>query len=78
MDCLPSSHEWSLETRWLLIQEHIEALRWHLEQLEAEKTLSGLLSAREHLQELCLRGVEAHGLLEQLSLVPPESLQSFG
>ncbi|PIQ28571.1 hypothetical protein COW36_12640 [bacterium (Candidatus Blackallbacteria) CG17_big_fil_post_rev_8_21_14_2_50_48_46] len=79
MDCLPALHEWSSRTRWEFIKEHLEALRWHLEQLEAEveKGPHAVISERQHLQEICQRGVETHTLLEQLARLPLDELQEL-
>lgn len=76
MDCLPPRHEWSIGARWLFIKEHLAALRWHLETLEQSLAQGavGLIAERQHLAEICQRGVETHTLLEQLSQLPPETL----
>jgi hypothetical protein len=80
MDCLPSSNEWSQRTRWEFAKEHIDALRWHLEALEKALAQGGapaLINERQHLPELCQRGVEAHALLEQLATLPLEQRQGL-
>jgi hypothetical protein len=77
MDCLPPPEQWSLKSRWLMIQEHLEALRWHLEKLETTATARELIAAREHLREICLRGAEAHSELEQLNQLPQAQLNTL-
>lgn len=79
MDCLPTLGDWSANTRWEFVKEHLSALRWHLESLESalQQGAPVLMAERTHLQELCQRGVEAHTLLELLAELPEEQLQDL-
>lgn len=64
MSCLPGAREWSEATRLALIADHLEALRAHVQALEAALSAGpqALPDAAHHWQEICQRGVEGHEL----------------
>jgi hypothetical protein len=72
MSCLPGAGEWSEATRLALIADHLEALRAHIQALEAalSEGPQGLLDARHHWQEICQRGVEGNEL--SITFLPRE------
>lgn len=71
-DCLPVADDWSAPTQIALIQDHLLALRHHLEALEAAVTAEALLQALPHLTEINARSLEAHDLLQALRRRPAQ------
>lgn len=77
LDCLPSYDEWSPATQFALMLDHLQALRHHLESLEAAagSGAKALIAAGPHLIEINSRSHEAHDLLQSLARQPQETLQ---
>lgn len=69
LDCLPSPDDWSLESQFLMLMEHLRAMRHHLDTLESAAAISAADLVREgpHLIEMNQRFLDAHELLEALS-----------
>ena len=64
MSCLPSSEEWSNETKASLLEDHIEALAYHIESLKhIHSDPQALLKDKAHLIEINQRSLEAYELL---------------
>lgn len=76
LDCLPSYDEWSPHTQFALMLDHLQALRHHLDSLEAAASAgaNALIAAGPHLIEINRRSHEAHDLLQSLARQPQEAL----
>ena len=79
LDCLPTAAEWSPQSQFALMLDHLHALRHHLDELESAATRSAaeLITAMPHLEELNSRSHEAHTLLRQLAGQPQDVLQTL-
>lgn len=79
LDCLPSASEWSPQSQYLMLLNHIDTLRHHLEGLEsaAGEGLQSLIAAGPHLLELNACCLDAHELLKLLASQPVEVLQEL-
>lgn len=78
-DCLPQADDWSPKSQFLMLQEHLEAMRHHLEVLETASAQNAWQTVQEapHLQELNQRCLEAHDLLQALARQPETLLKSL-
>ncbi len=76
MSCLPDAEEWSPQTQWLLIHDHLEALSEHLKQVQdlLAQGPQQSLGARPQLKEISQRAIEMHEMLESLQKNDPETL----
>ncbi len=77
MDCLPEASEWSAQSQYLMLQDHLQALQFHLQQLEAAPDALTLLQELPHLAEINARSLEAHTLLQALGRHPHSQLQNL-
>lgn len=75
MDCLPEASEWSAQSQYAMIQDHLQAMRQHLQALEAAPNAQVLVAQMPQLEELNARCLEAHDLLKALSKQPQDKLQ---
>ncbi len=82
-DCLPHASEWSANTRYLMLTDHLEALEHHLEHLKNAHSegFPSLVAAIPHLHEINERCLEAQVLIKLLQHDPPvldQNLKSRG
>ena len=77
MDCLPEASEWSAESQYAMIQDHLLAMREHLQTLEAAPDALALVAQMPQLEELNARCLEAHDLLKALSQQAQNKLQNL-
>ena len=82
-DCLPHASEWSANSRYLMLTDHIESLEHHLKQLQKAQAegFDTLLAAAPHLHEINERCLEAQVLIKLLQNDRPvldQDLESRG
>lgn len=79
-DCLPDPDSWSPASQYAFLQDHLEAMQHHLEQLQvaAQTGLHALETEQHHLHELQQRCVEAHHQLSHLLQLPSEQRALLG
>ncbi|MGV3526949.1 MAG: hypothetical protein ACO1RX_22220 [Candidatus Sericytochromatia bacterium] len=77
LDCLPTPNDWSPATQYLLLREHLAAMRSHLDSLQGAADAAQLVQAAPELNELNARCLEAHTLLQSLATLSPERLQAL-
>lgn len=80
LDCLPAPEDWSAESQYAMLQEHLQALHFHLEALERAQAAGvlALLAAAPHFSEINTRCLEAHDLAQQLARQPESVLAAMG
>lgn len=76
MSCLPDAEEWSPQTQWLLIHDHLEALSDHLQQIQSllAEGPQHAESARPQVKEISQRAIEMDDLLASLQQHDPQTL----
>ena len=69
MSCLPSLSELSLPSKYCLLEDNLEALKWHIEEMQKCLPLKpeALLQLKQHYQEIHQRLVEANHLIHELT-----------
>lgn len=77
MDCLPEASEWSAQSQYAMLLDHLQALHHHLQALESAPDALSLITEMPHLVELNARCLEAHSLLKALALQPQHTLKSL-
>lgn len=77
MDCLPEASEWSAQSQYAMVLDHLQAMRQHLQTLEAAPDALALVAQMPQLEELNARCLEAHDLLKALSQQTQNKLQNL-
>lgn len=79
MSCLPTAEAWSPQTQWLLIQDHLEALNDHLQQVQSllAQGPQQAGSVRPQLKEISQRAIEMDDLLASLQEQDPHILDNL-
>lgn len=74
LDCLPEADDWSPESQYAFLCDHLEAMHHHLSCLQSasQQGLNALAHEKSHLQELNQRTQQAHQQLLQLLQLPAE------
>jgi len=76
MSCLPDAEEWSPQTQWLLIHDHLDALSAHLKQVQSliDQGPQQAAAARPELKEISQRAIDMDDLLDSLQKQSPQTL----
>jgi signal transduction histidine kinase len=74
LDCLPEAEDWSPESQYAFLCDHLEAMFHHVVCLQAasQQGLEALDREQSHWQELNQRTRQAHQQLLQLLQLSPE------
>lgn len=74
LDCLPTQNEWSPESQYAFLCDHLDALEHHIAVLQeaAQNGLNSLQTQADHFQEIYQRSQEAHQQLQHLLQLPSE------
>ncbi len=74
LDCLPEAEDWSPESQYAFLCDHLEAMHHHMTCLQeaSQQGLNALEREQSHWQELHQRTQQAHQQLLQLLQLSPE------
>ena len=77
--CLPDASEWSIGAKYSLLEDHLDALKWHVGELEI--ALKGgpnhILQHQAHYHEIYKRVQGSLELLLELGKHPQDDLQGL-